>query len=259
MFAAMPAPTAPARTPATGPTPLRAAIRVLIIEDDPDISAMLALHLGTEGFEVAVEQSGEAGLARLRRETPDIVVLDLMLPGMDGLAVCREVRGFDHYVPIVIVSAKSSESHRVVGLELGADDYLVKPFSTLELTARLHAVLRRMQAAKTLAESRTGVMRMGGLSVDPVAREVWIDGREIVLTGKEFDLLAFFARNAGRTFRRMELLDHVWGHTHDGYEHTVNSHINRLRAKIEEDPARPRRILTVWGVGYKFSATGEDA
>lgn len=248
--------------PHTGPA-VRSPPRVLVIEDDPDIGAMLRLNLGAEGFQVTLATSGEAGLAQLKTQTADagidVIVLDLMLPGIDGLAVCREVRTLERYIPIVIVSAKSSESHRVIGLELGADDYLVKPFSTLELVARLHAVLRRMQAVEAMAESRAGVIRHGALSIDPVAREVRIDGREIVLTGKEFDLLAFFARNAGRTFRRIELLNRVWGHTHDGYEHTVNSHINRLRAKIEADPARPARILTVWGVGYKFAAGGDSA
>lgn len=251
-------PLDPQGVPAPRPQP-----RVLVIEDDPDIGAMLRLNLGADGFQVTLAASGEAGLGHLKLQTAetgiDAIVLDLMLPGIDGLAVCREVRAQERYIPIVIVSAKSSESHRVLGLELGADDYLVKPFSTPELVARLHAVLRRMQAAEAMAEARAGVMRHGALSIDPVAREVRIDGREVVLTGKEFDLLALFARNAGRTFRRIELLNQVWGHTHDGYEHTVNSHINRLRAKIEDDPARPARILTVWGVGYKFATTGEPA
>lgn len=231
--------------------------RVLVIEDDPDIGAMLALNLGAEGFEVAVETSGEGGLRWLQREEPLLLVLDLMLPGIDGLQVCRKVREREEYVPVIILSAKSSETQRVVGLELGADDYLTKPFSTAELIARIHAVLRRMKAAEALAEHRAGVIRHGPISIDPVAREVRLGDREVVLTSKEFDLLAFFARNAGRTYRRAELLDHVWGHSHDGYEHTVNSHINRLRAKIEDDPANPGYILTVWGVGYKFATPGE--
>jgi two-component system, OmpR family, response regulator len=231
--------------------------RVLVIEDDPDIGAMLMLNLRAEGFEVAVESSGEAGLRWLQYEQPLLVVLDLMLPGIDGLQVCRKVRERQDYVPIIILSAKSSETQRVVGLELGADDYLTKPFSTAELIARIHAVLRRMKAAEALAEGRAGVIRHGPLSIDPVAREVRLSGREIVLTSKEFDLLAFFARNAGRAYRRMELLDQVWGHSHDGYEHTVNSHINRLRSKIESDPANPSYILTVWGVGYKFATAAE--
>jgi two-component system, OmpR family, response regulator len=228
--------------------------RILVIEDDPDIGAMLTLHLRAEGFDVAVEPSGEAGLRWLQRGRPLLLVLDLMLPGIDGLQVCRKVREREDYVPIIILSAKSSETQRVLGLELGADDYLTKPFSAAELIARIHAVLRRMKAAEALAESRAGVIRHGALSIDPVAREVRMDGREVILTHKEFDLLAFFARNAGRAYRRMELLDHVWGHSHDGYEHTVNSHINRLRAKIETDPANPGYILTVWGVGYKFAS-----
>ena len=233
--------------------------RILVIEDDPDIGAMLALNLGAEGFEVAIETSGEAGLRWLQREQPLLLVLDLMLPGIDGLQVCRKVREREEYIPTIILSAKSSETQRVVGLELGADDYLTKPFSTAELIARIHAVLRRMKAAEALAEHRAGVIRHGPISIDPVAREVRLGDREVVLTSKEFDLLAFFARNAGRTYRRTELLDHVWGHSHDGYEHTVNSHINRLRAKIEDDPANPGYILTVWGVGYKFATPGEPA
>ena len=231
--------------------------RVLVIEDDPDIGAMLTLNLSSEGFAVAVETSGEAGLRWLQREAPLLLVLDLMLPGIDGLQVCRKVRERDDYVPIIILSAKSSETQRVLGLELGADDYLTKPFSTAELTARIHAVLRRMKAAEALGETRAGVIKHGALNIDPIAREVKLAGKEVVLTGKEFDLLAFFARNAGRTYRRTELPDKVWGHSHDGYEHTVNSHINRLRAKIENDPAKPGYILTVWGVGYKFATADE--
>ena len=231
--------------------------RILVIEDDPDIGAMLSLNLRADGFDVAIETSGEAGLRWLQREQPQLLVLDLMLPGIDGLEVCRKVRERQEYVPIIILSAKSSETHRVLGLELGADDYLTKPFSTAELIARIHAVLRRMKAAEALAETRAGVIRHGPLSIDPVAREVRLGERAVALTSKEFDLLTFFARNAGRAYRRMELLDQVWGHSHDGYEHTVNSHINRLRAKIEDDPANPGYILTVWGVGYKFATTAD--
>ncbi len=231
--------------------------RILVIEDDPDIGAMLSLNLRADGFDVAIETSGEAGLLWLQHEEPQLLVLDLMLPGIDGLQVCRKVRERQGYVPIIILSAKSSETHRVLGLELGADDYLTKPFSTAELIARIHAVLRRMKAAEALGETRAGVIRHGALSIDPVAREVRLGERTVVLTSKEFDLLAFFARNAGRAYRRMELLDQVWGHSHDGYEHTVNSHINRLRAKIEQDPANPTCILTVWGVGYKFASPAD--
>jgi two-component system, OmpR family, response regulator len=233
--------------------------RVLVIEDDPDIAGMLGLNLRAEGFEITVESSGEGALARLQRERPDLLILDLMLPGIDGLQVCRKVREGGEYLPIIILSAKSSETQRVLGLELGADDYLTKPFSMSELIARIHAVLRRMTAAARMADLRAGVIRHGDLVVDPIAREVRLSEREIPLTSKEFDLLALFARHVGRVFRRNELLDEVWGHTHDGYEHTVNTHINRLRAKLERDPANPQYILTVWGVGYRFAPQAQDA
>ena len=230
---------------------------ILVIEDDPDIARMLALNLRNEGYAVAVEHDGEAGLARLRQERHHLLVLDLMLPGVDGWHVCREVRQMPDYLPIIIVSAKATEAHRVLGLELGADDYLAKPFSLPELVARVRAVLRRMDAAEQLAATLAGVIRRGALTIDPLAREVRLNGEPMSMTSREFDLLLFFARNPGRVFNRMELLDHVWGYSHDGYEHTVNSHINRLRSRIESNPARPAYILTVWGVGYKFVDPGD--
>ncbi|MEZ0470180.1 response regulator transcription factor [Luteimonas salinilitoris] len=225
---------------------------ILVIEDDHDIAQMLVLNLRAEGFDVHVAHNGEDGLAQVRQARPQLLVLDLMLPGMDGLDVCRRLREGADYLPIIVLSAKSSETQRVLGLELGADDYLTKPFSMAELVARVHAVMRRMQAAEHLAATRAGVLHHGRLRIDPIAREVHLGGRAVTLTSKEFDLLAFFARNAGRVFKRNELLDQVWGHAHDGYEHTVNSHINRLRNKIEDDPANPGYIRTIWGVGYKF-------
>ena len=233
--------------------------RIMVIEDDPDISQMLALNLRNDGFEVAVEHDGESGLARLRQERQHLLLLDLMLPGMDGLQVCREVRRMPDYLPIIIVSAKVTETHRVLGLELGADDYLTKPFSLPELVARVRAVLRRMDAAEQLGASRAGVIVRGALVIDPVARDARLGGEQVALTSREFDLLLFFARSPGHVFSRMQLLDQVWGYSHDGYEHTVNSHINRLRGKIEADPARPVFILTVWGRGYKFVDPGERA
>jgi len=239
--------------------PMHSRTRILVIEDDEDIARMLALNLRAEGFEAEIAHSGEEGLARLQQARPQLLVLDLMLPGMDGLQVCRKVRESTDYLPIIILSARSSETQRVLGLELGADDYLVKPFSMAELVARVHAVLRRMDAAEQLGAARAGVLRHGALSIDPVSREVRLGGSAVTLTSKEFDLLAFFARNAGRVFKRTELLDRVWGHAHDGYEHTVNSHINRLRNKIEDDPAKPGYILTVWGVGYKFMSPAGGA
>lgn len=233
--------------------------RVLVIEDDDDIATTIALNLRADGFDVQIADSGESGLAALDGQRPDLLLLDLMLPGIDGLQVCRQVRSQAHYLPIIILSAKGSESHRVVGLELGADDYLAKPFSMHELVARVHAVLRRMTAAERRADTRAGLIRHGPLSIDPVSREVSLADAVVPLTAKEFDLLAFFARNAGRVFKRSELLDHVWGGAHGGYEHTVNTHINRLRNKIEHDAANPLIILTVWGVGYRFVAPDDGA
>ena len=165
------------------------------------------------------------------------------------------------YTPIIIISARSSEVHRILGLELGADDYLAKPFSVLELVARVKALLRRTDALARNARMNSGSLSIGELDIEPLAREVRIDGKLIELTPREFDLLHFFALSPGKVFSRLDLLNHVWGYHHDGYEHTVNTHINRLRIKIEIDPAQPRRILTVWGHGYKLStsANGETA
>ena len=186
----------------------------------------------------------------------DLVVLDVMLPGRDGLSVCRELRGGGGYVPILMLTAKSTELDRVLGLELGADDYLTKPFSIPELKARVRALFRRVDAlalAAVESSAPTNSVVYGGLTVDPDRHRVTVDGRKVELTAREFDLLLFFARNPGRVYSRAQLLDRVWGYNHDGYEHTVNTHINRLRSKIEQDAADPRYILTVWGVGYKFA------
>ncbi len=231
--------------------------RILVIEDDPDIGEMLGINLRDEGFTVEIATDGTQGLNRLNAQRYDLLVLDLMLPGIDGLEICREVRRRIQYQPIIIVSAKSAETHRVLGLELGADDYLTKPFSVLELIARIRALFRRIEALERQAQAKTGVIAAGALSIDPIAREVTLAGQSIPLTMKEFELLLFFARHPGQAFTRSALLDQVWGYSHDGYEHTVNSHINRLRAKIECDPARPEFIQTVWGVGYKFVGRGE--
>ncbi len=158
------------------------------------------------------------------------------------------------YTPIIITSARSSEVHRILGLELGADDYLAKPFSVLELVARVKALLRRVDAMAKDLRIDAGSLELGGLSIDPLTREASVDGRRIELTPREFDLLYFFARHPGKVFSRMDLLNAVWGYQHEGYEHTVNTHINRLRTKIEADPAQPSRILTVWGHGYKLAS-----
>ena len=228
--------------------------RILIVEDDRHIADLLKLHLGDEGYAVVHCADGDEGLRRLEQGGWDALVLDLMLPGVDGLEICRRARAMARYTPIIITSARSSEVHRILGLELGADDYLAKPFSMLELVARVKALLRRVDAMARNLKLDAGNLDLGGLSIDPIAREVAIDGKPLELTPREFDLLYFFARHPGKVFSRMDLLNAVWGYQHEGYEHTVNTHINRLRAKLEADPAQPSRILTVWGHGYKFSA-----
>ncbi|CAN7577959.1 response regulator transcription factor [Pseudorhodoferax sp. LjRoot39] len=233
--------------------------RVLIVEDDAHIAELLRMHLADEGYAVTHAADGHAGLKALQTGAWDALVLDLMLPGVDGLEICRAARAMARYTPIIITSARSSEVHRILGLELGADDYLAKPFSVLELVARVRALLRRSEAMARNARVEAGRLEVGTVGLDPVSREVQVDGRPIELTPREFDLLHFFARHPGRVFSRLELLNKVWGYQHDGYEHTVNTHINRLRTKIEADPAQPRRILTVWGRGYRLVAGDAEA
>ena len=230
--------------------------RILIVEDDEHIAELLRMHLSDEGFDVEHVADGRLGLAAVERGGWHALVLDLMLPGVDGLEICRRARAMAYYVPIIITSARSSEVHRILGLELGADDYLAKPFSVMELVARVRALLRRSEALARNARLEAGVLALGGLSIDPIAREAQVDGQAVELTPREFDLLYFFARQPGKVFSRLDLLNQVWGYQHDGYEHTVNTHINRLRTKIEKNPADPQRILTVWGRGYKLA---EDA
>ncbi|HEY0293844.1 MAG TPA: response regulator transcription factor [Bordetella sp.] len=227
--------------------------RVLVVEDDMQIADLLALNLRDEGYDVTHCAHGEDGLRQLEQGGWDALILDLMLPGIDGLEICRRARAMPRYIPIIILSARASEVHRILGLELGADDYLAKPFSVLELIARVKALLRRVDALSQNARIEAGSLSVGGLFIDPIAREALLAGRRLDLTPREFDLLYFFARQPGKVFSRMDLLNAVWGYSHDGYEHTVNTHINRLRAKIEVDPAQPEHILTVWGRGYKFA------
>jgi DNA-binding response OmpR family regulator len=227
--------------------------QILVIEDDPDIGDMLGLNLRDEGFAVEIAANGYDGLNLLKSKAYDLLILDLMLPRIDGLDVCREVRRMPDYLPIIMLSARSAETQRIIGLELGADDYLTKPFSLYELLARIRALFRRVAASDRSALEKTGVISCGELYINPLAREVTLSKKALALTVKEFDLLLFFARNPGKTFTRLALLDEVWGYSHDGYEHTVNSHINRLRAKIERDSTQPKLIQTVWGIGYKFA------
>jgi two-component system OmpR family response regulator len=237
--------------------------RVLIVEDEREISRLVELHLRDVGCRVTAVTDGETGLEKARDGDFDLVILDLMLPGIDGLEVCRRLRATPRYTPILMLTAKSSEVDRVLGLEVGADDYLTKPFSIRELVARVKAIFRRTEAFARQTREVPGPIRSGDLVLDPAGREVHLHGEPVRLTAKEFDLLHHFVRHPGRVYSRAELLDRVWGYGFDGYEHTVNSHINRLRSKIETDPSAPERILTVWGVGYKFAdpsrRAGRDA
>lgn len=232
--------------------------RILIIEDDKDIAHLVELHLKDAGYEVSMAYDGASGLEQALAKPFDLIILDLMLPGLDGMEICRRVRAAPAYTPILMLTAKSGEFDRVLGLEIGADDYLTKPFSIRELLARVKALFRRVEALKSEASPGSqGLIRADGLVIDVVKRKVSLNEKEVSLTAKEFDLLLQFARHPGRVYTRMELLNLVWGYGYEGYEHTVNSHINRLRAKIEKNPAEPRYILSVRGVGYKFSEAAD--
>ncbi len=227
---------------------------VLVIEDDLDIAQLLKIHLAELSCAVKLAMDGVAGLAQAEANQYDLIILDIMLPGMDGLEVCRRLRAKTNYTPILMLTSKSTELDRVLGLEMGADDYLTKPFSIMELVARVKAIFRRVDNLST-ASPGIGVKMIdaAGLKIDAEKRSVTLRGEVIDLTAKEFDLLLHFAQNPGRVYSRAQLLDRVWGYSHSGYEHTVNSHINRLRAKIEKNPNEPTFIQTVWGVGYKFA------
>jgi len=224
---------------------------ILVVEDNPEIAHLVEFHLRDLGCSVTVEKNGTEGLSRAESSAFDMVILDLMLPGIGGLDICRNLRNKASYVPILMLTARSSEIDRVVGLESGADDYLTKPFSVMELIARVKAIFRRLDALGA-KPAQTNLIQSEKLSIDLGRHEVVVEGRPVALTAKEFELLSYFAQNPGQVFTRSQLLDKVWGYGHDGYEHTVNSHINRLRTKIEANPAKPQHILTVWSVGYKF-------
>lgn len=233
--------------------------RILVVEDNLDLAGLLQLHLGDAGFLVDHCSDGREAQQRLAGEPYDLLILDLMLPGMDGLELCRWLRTRPVYIPILMLTAKSTELDRVLGLEVGADDYVTKPFSLRELVARVKAMFRKAMFRRVDAlneappESADAPLEINGLVIDPEKRTVHLKGKEAHLTSREFDLLWHFASHPGRVYNRGQLLDRVWGYGNEGYEHTVNSHINRLRAKIEHTPSRPRYILTVWGVGYKFA------
>ena len=227
--------------------------RILIVEDDADISHLLEINLNDIAFQVDIVNNGIDGLNRASNHDYHLIVLDLMLPGMDGLELCRRLRAQSIHIPVLMLTARSSELDRVLGLELGADDYLTKPFSVLEMQARVKAILRRVElSANQQTIEADEKIEVDSLVIDVSARNVFVDDRPVELTAKEFDLLLHFARHPGRVYTREQLLDDVWGYSHNGYDHTVNSHINRLRKKIEINPERSHYIETVWGVGYRF-------
>ncbi|MDH5546581.1 MAG: response regulator transcription factor [Gammaproteobacteria bacterium] len=227
--------------------------QILVIEDNTDISNLLTMHLRDLGCDVRHTGNGREGLELAIQGEYELIILDLMLPGLDGIEICKQLRGKNIYTPILMLTARSSELDRVLGLEVGADDYLTKPFSIRELIARVKAMFRRMENFHREQESESQLIQYKDMRIDLADRVVEVRGRYIDLTAKEFDLLVQFAAQPGRVYTRAQLLDSVWGYGHDGYEHTVNSHINRLRSKIEQDPTHPEFILTVWGVGYKFN------
>lgn len=229
--------------------------QLLLVEDDDAIAQALRLHLEEAGYRLHREADGRDALAAIDRQRYDLVLLDLMLPGADGWEVCRHLRERHAGVPVIMLTARSAEAHRVLGLELGADDYVAKPFSMLELVARIRALFRRIEQLRG-TQAPAHELRFGPFRLDTVRRELLRDDAVVPLTLREFDLLHFLLKHPGRPFSRGELLQRVWGAGFDGYEHTVNSHINRLRNRIEDDPREPRHVLTVWGVGYRFEPEG---
>lgn len=225
---------------------------VLIIEDDKEISDLLEIHLKDIDCKVTKEYNGLTGLNNIKYENYDLIVLDVMLPGMDGLQVCKETRKAGILTPILMLTSRSEEIDKVLGLELGADDYLTKPFSIREFIARVKAIFRRTEIIIEAEKSRTD-LHYRDLVIEISTHMVLIDKRRIELTPKEFDLLYLLASHPGRVYSRENLLNIVWGYQHKGYEHTVNSNINRLRRKIERDASSPQYILTSWGSGYRFN------
>lgn len=229
--------------------------KVLVVEDDRDIVDLLEIHLKDLGCELDKAYDGNIGLAKATTGSYDLIILDVMLPGYDGMEICRRLRGKEIQTPILMLTAKSEEIDKIIGLELGADDYMTKPFSVREFVARVKAIFRRedMQKNKAVPLEQNQVTNFGDLVLDLDKRKVTIKNNRIDLSPKEFDLLALLASKPGKSYSRSKILNLVWGYDFEGYEHTVNSHINRLRGKIEPDIQTPTYILTSWGVGYRFN------
>jgi DNA-binding response OmpR family regulator len=226
--------------------------KVLIIEDDRDISDLVAIHIKDMDYDVDQSYDGKDGLLKALNNSYRFIILDIRLPSLDGYEVCKKIRNEKDNTPILMLTSKSEEIDKVLGLEIGADDYITKPFSIRELTARIKALLRRIEMTRNVSTEEDVEIRSHDLYINLGMRIVEAGNRRIELSPKEFDLLVMLASNPGKTFSRIQLLNTVWGYEFEGFEHTVNSHINRLRRKIEKDMSKPEYILTTWGVGYKF-------
>lgn len=233
------------------------APNILLVEDDVELSQLVSRRLVESGYEVRIAQTGTAALSEVALKAPDLVLLDIMLPELDGLEVCRRIRASHPLMYIIMLTARSEEMDRVVGLEVGADDYITKPFGLSELVARVRSALRRLRLTEENSEKRPDgrkIIDVGNLHIDVGKRVVLVDSNAVVLTVLEFDLLVFLAGHVDQPFSRLQLLDKVWDIQYEGYDRTVDSHIQRLRSKIERDPGNPDFIKTVWGIGYKFQS-----
>jgi len=228
-------------------------MKILVVEDDPNIAELIAIHLRDLPAAVTIVQQGWQGLDEAVTGQYDFLVLDLMLPGLGGMEICRQLRLRKQYIPVLMLTAKSEEQDKIAGLEMGADDYLSKPFSPGELVARVKSILRRTQRESLQMEKQLKRIERGSLCIDLELKTVKKGAKRVELTVKEYELLQLFMQNPGRSYTRQEILDEIWGEQFEGLEHTVNAHINRLRAKIEDDLAHPSFILTAWGIGYKFN------
>ncbi len=233
------------------------AYPILIVEDDSDLSELIKIQLTDNDYEIEQAFNGRIALNNALENKYSLIILDVMLPEVDGFKICKSIRKENHQIPILMLTAKAEEADKIMGLDYGADDYLTKPFSIKELIARVKALLRRASASETEDSSKLDQMDFGDLVIYPKKRSVQLQDELIELTTKEFELLLLFANNPGRAYSRQELLDVVWGYQYSGYSHTVNSHINRLRSKIEKNPSEPKYITTVWGMGYKFAELDE--
>lgn len=231
---------------------------ILIVEDDRDLVKLIKINLEDQGYEVYTAGDGLEALKLFKEKDPSLVILDIMLPKMDGFEVCKRIRKVNRKVPVMMLTAKAEEVDKILGLELGADDYMTKPFSVRELTARVKAIFRRIKVDREQEGNLPDELVYDHLKIYPDKRKVTLSGKSIELTSKEYDLLLLFSSNPGKAYSREQLLNKVWGYSYEGYSHTVNSHINRLRSKIEDDPSNPHFIKTVWGVGYRFTDTAES-